>query len=104
MRNDTLKLVAILSMLTDHIGLFFFPQIEIFRVVGRIAFPLFAFGVAVGCYYTKNIKKYTIRLLVFALFSTIPHYLVINNSYSEDLKECEILILKFFNPKYSIIS
>ncbi|PGT79614.1 TraX family protein [Bacillus sp. AFS040349] len=79
MRNDTLKLVAILSMLTDHIGLFFFPQIEIFRVVGRIAFPLFAFGVAVGCYYTKNIKKYTIRLLGFALFSTIPHYLVINN-------------------------
>ncbi|MFD2216405.1 TraX family protein [Metabacillus endolithicus] len=79
MRNDTLKLIAILSMLTDHIGLIFFPQIEFLRVVGRIAFPLFAFGIAVGSYYTKSIKKYAIRLFVFALISTVPHYLVINN-------------------------
>ena len=43
-----LKLIAMLTMLVDHIGLLFFPEIMAFRIVGRIAMPLFAYGIAQG--------------------------------------------------------
>ena len=39
----TLKMIAIVAMLIDHIGAVLFPQIEILRIIGRIAFPIFAF-------------------------------------------------------------
>lgn len=67
-----IKIIAIVSMVIDHIGLFFFPQYEIFRIIGRIAFPLFAWFIANGARYTHNIKTYALRLFAFALISQIP--------------------------------
>jgi len=59
-------------MLIDHIGLIFFPHLLIFRVIGRLSFPLFAWGVALGAKYTHDIKKYAWRLFLFALISQYP--------------------------------
>jgi hypothetical protein len=66
--SNILKIVACISMLLDHIGFIFFPQYIIFRVLGRIAFPIFAFMIAEGCFYTKNKLK---RLLVMSSFALI---------------------------------
>jgi hypothetical protein len=66
--GNILKIVACISMLLDHIGFIFFPQYIIFRVLGRIAFPIFAFMIAEGCFYTKNKLK---RLLVMSSFALI---------------------------------
>ncbi len=66
--SNILKIVACISMLLDHIGFIFFPQYIIFRILGRIAFPIFAFMIAEGCYYTKNKLK---RLLVMSSFALI---------------------------------
>lgn len=54
---STLKLLAAILMVIDHIGMIFFPSIDLFRIIGRIAFPLFAFLIAEGCRYTRNPKK-----------------------------------------------
>lgn len=61
-------------MLIDHIGAAFpVPQTpEIFRLIGRIAFPVYAYLAAQGCRHTKNINKYLLRLGIFALISEIP--------------------------------
>lgn len=56
--NNSLKIIAMLSMLIDHIGLMIFPQYKIFRIMGRLAFPIFAYMIAEGCFYTRNRKKY----------------------------------------------
>ncbi|MBD5544136.1 MAG: hypothetical protein HDR01_07850 [Lachnospiraceae bacterium] len=56
--SNALKIIAAITMTIDHAGMILFPQIEIFRVIGRIAFPLFAFCIAEGCCYTHNKRKY----------------------------------------------
>ena len=56
--TDFLKLIAILSMLLDHIGAVFFPEHPAFRWVGRLAFPIFCYCMTVGLLYTRDIKRY----------------------------------------------
>lgn len=86
-RNDVLKLIAIITMLLDHIGYMFFPKTVIFRAIGRIAFPIFAYHIALGYRHTSNLKRYAKRLFVFALISQVPYTLMSffasgNNAYN----------------------
>ena len=65
--GNTLKLLACLFMLSDHIGVILFPRLLILRYIGRLAFPIFAFLIAEGARYTKNRAVYLLRLLGFGL-------------------------------------
>ena len=67
--TDLLKLVAIAAMLVDHIGGAFFPEIPVFRWIGRLAFPLFCYCMTVGLLYTHDIRRYLGRLAIFAVVS-----------------------------------
>ena len=60
-------------MIVDHIGLFFFPQIFALRVIGRIAFPIFAFFIAEGYFHTHSKTRYFSLLLLFAIISQVPY-------------------------------
>ena len=64
-----LKWIGIVSMIVDHIGRMFFPDIWVFTAIGRLAFPIFALLTAVGFMYTANIFRYGIRLFLLALLS-----------------------------------
>lgn len=76
MTTFQIKLLAITTMLIDHVGLYLMGDYEPLRIIGRLAFPLFAWLVANGAYYTKDIKKYFLRLLVFAAVAQIPFMLL----------------------------
>jgi len=67
--TDLLKLIAIASMLVDHIGGAFFPESGVFRWIGRLAFPIFCYCMTVGLLYTHDIRRYLGRLGLFALVS-----------------------------------
>lgn len=60
-------------MLVDHIGLLFFPEDPLFRIIGRIAFPIFAFLIAEGYGKTSNLREYVFRLLGFAVISQLAY-------------------------------
>ena len=68
-----LKWTGLITMLIDHVGLIFFPDLWILDVIGRISFPIFAFTTAVGFMYTRNIVSYGLRLFAFAVASE-PFY------------------------------
>lgn len=93
--GSTLKIIAMVSMLIDHIGAGFIemgllPHLinvygakadvvdtwsvidTIMRCIGRMAFPIFCFLIVEGYYHTKDVKKYLGRLLLFALISEVP--------------------------------
>lgn len=71
-----LKIIAVLSMLTDHVGAILLGSYEVpyyaCRIAGRIAFPIFCFLLTEGFFHTKNRSKYFLRLFLFAWISEIP--------------------------------
>ena len=44
--GNALKIIAAISMVIDHTGMLIFPGEDIFRIIGRLAFPIFAFFIA----------------------------------------------------------
>ena len=72
MTSFALKIIALISMFCDHFGDAFVKHFSFLNLIGRIAFPIFAFQISEGFLHTKNIRKYFLRLGIFALISQIP--------------------------------
>ena len=119
MNTKRLKIIAIISMLIDHIPRIIpqqmwiaiaesislsFPgkeelvsEIVIDRVpgimgfIGRLAAPIFMFCITVGFRYTKDIKKYILRVFTFALISQIPYILFMQSEeYASGFSKLEL--------------
>ena len=67
--TDLIKLLACIFMFVDHAGKMLFPQIPEMRLIGRLAFPMFAYGIAVGAVYTRDPLKYLSRIALLALIA-----------------------------------
>lgn len=80
MTSYQIKLLAALLMVIDHIGIVFFPNQLVFRYVGRLSFPLFAWLVGQGEKYTKNFNSYLVRLAIWAGVSQPLYYVLFNYS------------------------
>lgn len=70
--GTVLKIIAMISMVFDHVGDMFFPDALWMRMIGRLAMPIFSFCIAEGYAHTRDKKKYLLRMGVFALVSEIP--------------------------------
>lgn len=68
-----LKLLAASIMVVDHVGAVLFRECELFRIIGRMSFPIFCFLMAEGVSHTRSMKKYMQRLLLAAIVSQ-PFY------------------------------
>ena len=74
--SNAIKLIAIAAMTVDHIAWAVFPGYPkeflplLMHLIGRITCPIMCYCIAEGYHYTRNIRKYTARLFVFALISS----------------------------------
>ena len=55
--GNQLKLIALITMTVDHMGLILFDQFILLRIVGRLAFPIFAWMIAEGCRHTRRMGR-----------------------------------------------
>lgn len=72
-----LQYMAMFTMLVDHVGVIFFPEVESLRIIGRIAFPLYCWFVVQGYRNTSSLRKYVRRLLLIAFLAQIPYTLAL---------------------------
>lgn len=66
---NMIKWIGIITMLVDHVGYFLFPQLLWLRIIGRVAFPCFLYGIIKGTERTRNYQKYIIRLILLGIIS-----------------------------------
>ena len=76
--RNQFKIAAIVFMLIDHIGMFLLNNNILFRLIGRLAFPMFVYLLADGYRRTKDLKRYLARLLSLFLISFIPYSLAMS--------------------------
>lgn len=79
--GNQLKILALISMTSDHIGKQLLPQYPILQIIGRLAFPIFAYMIAEGCYYTKNRHKYLFTIAFIALLCQVVYFFAMGSLY-----------------------
>ena len=96
-----IKLIAVLSMLTDHTGFFLRQQFHIsdglytfMRSLGRFAFPVFCFLIVNGFEKSSDRKKYLTRLCAFAAISQLPFSLVFSSANYTGMASAGLLLAR----------
>ena len=94
--NNQLKIIAMVSMLFDHVGKELLPQYEILQIIGRLAFPIFAFMISEGCFYTKNKIKYFLTIFILGTGCQIVYFIVDSSFYQNILITFSLSIVLIF--------
>ena len=82
---NKLKLIAIFAMTVDHIAWLLFPGYAkgalpvVMHIIGRLTCPIMCYFIAEGYYHTRNIRKYTFRLFLFAVISHFAYSFASND-------------------------
>ena len=109
LNNNQLKVIAMLSMLIDHIGVQLFPNCIVLRIIGRISFPIFAYMIAEGCFHTKNRAKYLGLIAALGVGCQLVYYFAMGSLYQSvlitfTLSICVIFAVDFFIKKKDFLS
>lgn len=87
LNSNHLKLIAIIAMTIDHIADLMYPGMPsnmisiILHIIGRLTAPIMFFFICEGFYYTKNLKKYILRLFIFAIISHFAYCFAFGINY-----------------------
>ena len=78
-----LKIIALVFMFIDHSGKMLFPAVQEMRILGRIAFPVYAWCIVVGLHYTRSVPTYLLRILGIGLISQPLYMHALNHAWTE---------------------
>ena len=79
--GNQLKIIALLCMTVDHAGLYLFPQAGWMRLVGRLAFPIYAYMIAEGCRHTRSMGRYLGTMAAVAAMCQVVYFVALGSVY-----------------------
>ena len=91
--GNQLKLFAVIVMTIDHIGHILFPGVMWLRIIGRLAYPIFAYMIAEGCTHTRSMPKYFATMAGMAAICQVVVYFVTGSLYQYILVTFTLSIL-----------
>lgn len=94
--GNALKLIAAALMVIDHVGLIFFRDNMVFRMIGRPALPIFAFFIAEGCRYTRSRGRYFLSVFGLGALCQIVYFLASGDTYLNILLTFSLGILVIY--------
>ena len=97
LNNNQLKIIAMITMLIEHIGVSLLPSVALLRIIGRISFPIFAYMIAEGCTYTKNRLKYFLTVFLLGFGCQTAYFIVMRSLYQNILLAFALAILAIFS-------
>ena len=104
LNNNQLKIIALISMTIDHIGVQIFPGVTILRIIGRLAYPIFAYMIAEGARYTKNRRKYLLTISLTALLCQLVYFFALKSLDQCILVTFTLSILLIYFLEYRFLS
>ena len=79
--GNQLKLIAMLTMTCDHVGLQLFPHWTLLRIIGRLSLPIYAYMIAEGCLHTRDRGRYLRRLALLAALCQAVYFIAMGSLY-----------------------
>lgn len=95
--GNQLKILAVIFMTIDHIGLYLFPGVSAFRIIGRLAYPIFAYTFSEGCKYTKNRWRHFFVLLIVGILCQIAYSYSMQTLYQNILITLTLSVLVIYS-------
>lgn len=107
LNRNQLKYLVIAAMLIDHIAWAFVPTAsllgQVMHFIGRLTGPTMAYFLAEGYHYTRNVKKYALRLGIFALLSWVPFVYFEFGTLPIVIQDGSMQIYPFFGVLYTLL-
>lgn len=79
--GNQLKLLALITMTADHVGLELLPGVSLLRILGRLAFPIYGWMIAEGCRHTRSPRRYLLRLGGLAMLCQVVYFVAMGSLY-----------------------
>ncbi len=83
--NNQLKILAMVAMFLDHFGKQICPEVLILQILGRLAFPIFAYMIAEGCRYTRSRVRYLALLFGLGAVCQLVYFVALGDLYQNIL-------------------
>jgi len=95
--GNQLKIIALIAMTCDHVGKELFPEYDVLQIIGRLAFPLFAYMIAEGCFYTRKRKKYLLMIAGLGTICQLVSTITTGSLYQNILITFTLAIITIFS-------
>lgn len=97
LNGNQLKMLALITMTIDHIGMYLLPQYLFFRIIGRLSMPIYAYMIAEGCRYTRNRGKYLLLTAGVGFLCQVVYYIAMGSLYQCILITFSLSILLIYS-------
>ncbi len=96
MNGNQLKIIAMLAMLSDHVGRGLLPQYGLLTAIGRLAFPIFAYMIAEGCRHTRSRARYLIMIAAVGVACQAVYFAATGSMYMNILITFSLSVMTIY--------